>query len=174
MPSLAGIKPVWIGLITAVAYSSMVIDIIQILKVHENQYTSTYPPAVVALLVVSILQMIWGVWYLARSGRGAIFKASNVAGAVLFFFLFYVGAAAATTALRFNNRYCPRDASNFTDCRGVMRGTMGLAWAMVGLNLFYLCYLAALVSKHGRWSDDLWNIPARRHANADMDKAPVH
>jgi hypothetical protein len=51
---------------------------------------------------------------------------------------------------------------------------MGLAYALVGLNLIYLGFLAMLVSKHGKWSRDMYNIPERRLANADMDKAPTH
>lgn len=69
----------------------MVIDIIQIIKVHRNVNDRTYPPAVVAMLVGAILQLLWTVWYLARSGRGVIFKASNVAAATVFFLLFHVG-----------------------------------------------------------------------------------
>jgi len=69
----------------------MVIDIIQILKVRRNAFADTYPPAVVAMLVAAILQMLWALWYLIRGGRGAIFKASSYAGAVLFFLLFHAG-----------------------------------------------------------------------------------
>ena len=70
----------------------MVIDIIQIVKVHQDRNSSTYPPAVVAMLVGAILQLLWTVWYLVRGGRGVIFKASNVAAATVFFFLYHVGA----------------------------------------------------------------------------------
>jgi hypothetical protein len=69
----------------------MVIDIIQILKVHRNAFTNTYPPAVVAMLVGSILHMLWCLAYLIRGGKGAMFKASNVAGATVFFLLYHVG-----------------------------------------------------------------------------------
>lgn len=69
----------------------MVMDIIQIKKVHENQFTSAHAPAVVAMLVAAILQTIWCCWYLARGGRGAVFKASTVAATTLFFFLFQLG-----------------------------------------------------------------------------------
>jgi hypothetical protein len=73
------------------AERQMVMDIIQIVKVHQDQNSSTYPPAVVAMLVAAILQMLWAVWYLARGGRGVIFKASNVAAATVFFLLFHIG-----------------------------------------------------------------------------------
>ena len=113
----------------------MVIDIIQILKVHRNAFRTTYPPAVVAMLVASILQMLWALWFFVRKGKGAMFKASSHAGAVVFFLLFHVGesmrcgsdtmlilgATAAATALRHRERYCPITASNVGDCRGVFR-----------------------------------------------------
>jgi len=175
MVSLAGQKSTLMGLLLVVVYSSMVIDIIQIVKVHEDQNsTAKYAPAVVAMLVASILQTLWATWYFMRSGKGAVFKASSVAGAVVFFTLFHVGATAATTALRHKNAYCPATASNVGDCRGVLRGTMGLGWSSVGLNLIYLGFLAALVKKHGAWSDDLYNIPAIRAANADMNEKSGH
>ena len=55
------------------------------------------------------------------------------------------------------------------------QGTVGLGFALVGLDLIYLGYLAALVSKHGAWGKDMYNTPERKLANADMnDKPPAH
>jgi hypothetical protein len=68
----------------------MVLCIIQILKVHEGQ-NGAYPPAVVAMLVLSILQMLYLLYVIARSGKGAILKASSIAGAFVFFLLFNLG-----------------------------------------------------------------------------------
>lgn len=99
-----------------------------------------------------------------------------------------LGATAAATALRHKDRYCPSTASNAGDCRGVFRvssassvktgtdvkGTMGLGWSLVGLNLIYLIYLAVFVPKHGNWSTEMHHIPPRVVGNAEMDKAPTH
>ncbi|ORY29516.1 hypothetical protein BCR39DRAFT_531887 [Naematelia encephala] len=175
MVSLAGLKSPLMGLLLAVSYSSMVIDIIMITKVHadQNDY-GAYPPAVVSMLVAAICQFLYCLAYFVRSGKGVLFKASSVAAALCFFLCFQVGSVAAATALRHHKKYCPPTASNGGDCSGVLRGTEGLGFAIVALNLIVIGFLAALVSKHGAWSDDLHNIPPIALPNADMEKAPVH
>ena len=101
-------------------------------KVHENSFTKTYPPAVVAHLVCSILQFCWCIFVIARSHRGFMARAVNMMIAVVFFMAFGVGESlrrvvlmagsiAATTGLRHHIQYCPSSASNFDDCRGVLR-----------------------------------------------------
>jgi hypothetical protein len=52
----------------------MVINIISIRKVEVGE--STYPPAVVAMLVLSICQMFWLLLYFIMSGKGALWKAT--------------------------------------------------------------------------------------------------
>ncbi|ORX33633.1 hypothetical protein BD324DRAFT_638967 [Kockovaella imperatae] len=175
MVGLASIKSPMMGLLLAVAYSNMVLDVIYIVKVHENQYTQTYPPAIAASLVRSILHMLYCLGYFVTSAKGVAYQAKNIAMAMLFFALFGVGADAAAIALKHNVNYCPVSASNYGNCIGVLRGTVGLGFALVGLDLIYIGYLAALVSKYGAWGKDLYNIPERKLANADLnDKAPAH
>jgi len=174
MPALKSFKGIAMGLVVLVAYTNMVLDIIMIVKVHQDKNSSTYPPAVVAMLVLAILQLLYGVFYLARGGRSAVFRAANILSAFVFFFCFNLGAMIATTVLRHHARYCPSTASNVSDCRGVMRGTMGLGWALIGFDLIYIGFLAALVSRSGTWGDELANIPAVIAPNADMEKAPAH
>jgi hypothetical protein len=99
----------------------MVLTIIQIIKVHENTFTSTYPPAVVALLVLSILQSLYTLGYLVSGGKTLVYKAAHVIGAFVFFWCFNFGAVVSTTVLRHDERYCPPTASNYEDCQGVMR-----------------------------------------------------
>lgn len=174
MVSLAGLKSTMMGLLLAVSYSSMVLDIIYIVKVHEDQNSQTYPPAVVAMLVMAILHVLFCLQYFMRSAKGAQNKASSIAGAMLFFALYGIGATAAAIAMKNKTHYCPDTASNLGQCRGVMRGTAGLGFSLAGLDLIYIGWLAALVSKHGNWGRDLYNIPERKAANADLDKPPAH
>ena len=54
------------------------------------------------------------------------------------------------------------------------KGTMGLGWSLVGLNLIYLGYLAYLVPKYGNWATEMYHIPPRTLPNAEFDKAPTH
>jgi len=162
------------GLVVLVAYSNMVLDIIMITKVHQDLNTSTYPPAVVAMLVLAILQLVYCLYYLVRGGRSVVFKAVNVLAAFGFFFLFNFGTMVAVSVLRHHARYCPATASNVGDCRGVMRGTMGLGWALIGFDLIYMGYLTALVSTSGSWQDEMVNIPPKPAPNADLEKAPAH
>jgi hypothetical protein len=67
----------------------MVIDIIQIVKVRTGE--NTYPPAVVAMLVCSICEMLWLVHYFIVSGKGPVWKASNAAAGALFWACFGFG-----------------------------------------------------------------------------------
>jgi hypothetical protein len=67
----------------------MVINIISIRKVEVGE--STYPPAVVAMLVLSICQMFWLVLYFIMSGKGALWKASTAAATMLFWACFNFG-----------------------------------------------------------------------------------
>lgn len=71
----------------------MVIDIIGITK--QKTGSSNYPPAVIAMLVAAILQMLHHVYLVATSGRGFLGKATNVMAASAFFFVFQVGTSFA-------------------------------------------------------------------------------
>jgi hypothetical protein len=59
------------------AYCSFVLNIIQIVKTKRGG--ESYPAAVVALLVATLLQTIHSVIQFARGGRGKLFVAKNVA-----------------------------------------------------------------------------------------------
>jgi hypothetical protein len=67
----------------------MVINIISIRKVEVGE--STYPPAVVAMLVLSICQMFWLLSYFIMSGKGALWKASTAAATLLIWACFNFG-----------------------------------------------------------------------------------
>ena len=71
----------------------MVIDIIMIKKVPNNTTpgSKSYPPAVIALLVASILEFFWCLFYLVRSARAALLRASAIAGTVAFLLIFVLG-----------------------------------------------------------------------------------
>lgn len=60
-----------------------------IIKVRH--YSHTYPPAVVALLVCSLLQALYILWLFVKSGRGFAFKASTFFGSLVFFACFSFG-----------------------------------------------------------------------------------
>jgi len=174
MPSLATFKGPLMGLMVLVSYTNMVLDIIMITKVRDNVNDPTYPPAVVAMLVLSILQLLWGVYYFVCRGKTIVFRAKDVAIALAVCFCFNLGAIVATTVLRYDTRYCPATASNVGDCRGVMRGTMGLGFALLGVDLIYVGYVVALVTKFGAWTDEMAQLPPVKAPNADLEKAAGH
>lgn len=72
----------------------MVIDIIGIKK--QRVGSNNYPPAVIAMLVAAILQMLHLLYVVATSGRGFVGRAKNVIAATAFFFLFQVGMSFCT------------------------------------------------------------------------------
>jgi len=168
MVNLLSFKTPLLGLVLMVAYAAMVIDIIGIKK--QRTGSDNYPPAVIAMLVAAILQMLFNLWVVATSGKGALGKATTVMGAHAFFFVFQVGATIAATVLykQRDSHYCPRD-SLVPECPGVSRGVMGLGWSLAGLSLIYMAYVFVIAKKHANLGADLYNIPPRKLANADLD-----
>jgi len=85
----------------------MVIDIIMIKKVKNDSSPGNkkYPPAVVAMLVCSIFQFFWCIFYLVRSGKGLGLRASSIAGTIIFFLLFNVGTSPFSLLASFVLRY---------------------------------------------------------------------
>lgn len=67
----------------------MVIDIIGIVKVREG--SDVRSSATIAKLVGSILEMLWLLAYLVKSGRGKIFAASNMAAGFALWLVWQVG-----------------------------------------------------------------------------------
>ncbi|KAI9632505.1 uncharacterized protein MKK02DRAFT_30300 [Dioszegia hungarica] len=172
MPTVRTFKSFLLGLLLVVAYCSFVLNIIQIVKVKRGG--ETYPAAVVALLVATLLQTFHSVIQFARGSRGKMFVAKNIAIANGILALFVLASVIATTVLRDTTNYCGPANTIRNDCSGVLKGTMGLGWSTFGLQLIYLGFLAYLVKGHGNWNEQLWNIPYVPAANADMDKAPAH
>jgi hypothetical protein len=46
---------------------------------------------------------------------------------------------------------------------------MGLGWSLAGLSLLYIIYVFLISKKHANLNADLYNIPPRKLANADLD-----
>ncbi|AFR97826.1 hypothetical protein J008_05780 [Cryptococcus neoformans] len=164
-------KPFLMGLLLVTAYSSFILDIIMIIKVRH--YSNTYPPAVVALLVCSLLEALYCLWLLVKSGRGSAFRASAVEGALAFFACFSFACIVATTVLRHHRQYCNTDLEDNSDLCGVLRGVMGLGWMLFGLNLIWLCILPVLASGQGTWAHYYGDLPYEDRG-IEEEKAPVH
>jgi hypothetical protein len=115
----------------------MVIDIVGIKK--QRTGSNNYPPAVIAMLVAAILQMLHTLYIVATSGRGFVGKATNVIAGTFFFFLFQAGeyllsqvaqgtkltstaSVIAATVLykKKDSHYCPAD-SRVPECPGVSK-----------------------------------------------------
>ena len=69
----------------------MVLDIIYIVKVHEDQNSNTYPPAVVAMLVMAIVHVVFCLQYFVRGAKGPSCKASTIGGAFALFAVYGIG-----------------------------------------------------------------------------------
>jgi hypothetical protein len=48
------------------------------------------------------------------------------------------------------------------------QGTIGLGWSLVGLNLIYLAYVAALVKRFGNWGHQMWELPNPVKPNSEF------
>ncbi|ADV20863.1 hypothetical protein I315_02019 [Cryptococcus gattii Ru294] len=165
------LKPFLMGLLLVTAYSSFILDIVMIIKVRH--YSNTYPPAVVALLVCSLLQALYILWLFVKSGRGFAFKASTFLGSLVFFACFSFACVVAITVLRHHRQYCNLELADNSDLCGVLRGTMGLGWMLFGLNLIWICIMPVLVAGQGTWSHYYGDLPYEDN-DADVEKAPVH
>nr|ODN85189.1 hypothetical protein L203_05141 [Cryptococcus depauperatus CBS 7841] len=161
-----------LGLLLITAYSSMVIDIIMIIKVRH--YVNSYPPAVVALLVASILEALYTLCLVLRR-RSVLAKASNVMSAIAFFTCFTFACIVATTVLRHHDDYCNSSVSNPGDLCGVLRGVEGLGWMLFGLNLIYLFIIPLLVSAGvgGRFFDTLGDLPREHQIENTMGEKAI-
>ncbi|ODN97387.1 hypothetical protein L198_03951 [Cryptococcus wingfieldii CBS 7118] len=166
---LRGIKGLVTGLLLASAFCSFIIDIIMILKVRH--YSSTYPPAVVALIVCSILEWLY-VLMLMIMPRSNMFRATSVAAVIGLFTCFSFACIVATTVLRHHSKYCDTSLADNGDLCGVLRGTEGLGWMLFGFNLIYLCLLPVLASG-GHWSRTIHELPYEEKF-VDEEKAPAH
>ncbi|ODN76771.1 hypothetical protein, variant [Cryptococcus amylolentus CBS 6039] len=140
-----------------------------ILKVRH--YSNTYPPAVVALIVCSILEWLYVLWLMIMP-RSKLFRASSVAAVIGLFTCFSFACIVATTVLRHHSKYCDTSLANNGDLCGVLRGTEGLGWMLFGFNLIYLCLLPVLASG-GHWGRTIHELPYEEKF-VDEEKAPAH
>lgn len=53
------------------------------------------------MLVCAILQMLYTLYYFVRSGKGVVFRATNVLYATVFFFLFNLGQSSTRHSISF-------------------------------------------------------------------------
>lgn len=52
---------------------------------------------------------------------------------------------------------------------------MAVGWTNIGIGLFAVGTLAGVVSRFGKWSDQLRDLPPRqRLGTQDVEKAPAH
>ncbi|KAK8861489.1 hypothetical protein IAR55_002310 [Kwoniella newhampshirensis] len=169
MSILRPVKGLLLGLILVVAYSCFILDIIMILKVQH--YSHTRPPAVIALLVSSLLQSMYTLYLLMSGGKGKKNSASTVMAATGFFASFTFGSIVALTVLRHHTQYCNLTLVDNSDVCGVLRGTEGLGWALFGFNLIYLVFLPFLVMGGGSWSTPLADLP---HEEVYQEEKAAH
>ncbi|KAK4687620.1 hypothetical protein P7C73_g2489, partial [Tremellales sp. Uapishka_1] len=172
MTFLASMKTPMLGFLLVVSYCNMVIDIIQIIKIHTGE--ATYPPAVVSQLTCSICQMCFCLYVIAGGARKL--SASIIAGVTGFFACWSFGSVTAFTVLRHHARYCGPNSVIRSDCNGVLRGTMGLGWIEFFVSLFYIAFLAVAVAKWGSWGSKLSHLPPPPMTSAEQDaeKAGLH
>jgi hypothetical protein len=166
-----------------IAYVVWILAIVQVCK-HKDMYgqaVDNYVPAIVAILVMSTLQTLYhlGYWLFAKRPSYSIGK---MLIALAFFACFNFGAVVALTVQRHD--FCPKDVPEghyitgakyeWMDCQGVIRGMMGMTWALFGMDLFYIIYLAVLT----RYADNGAATPVGTAGEAkpvvDEEKAPVH
>jgi hypothetical protein len=46
---------------------------------------------------------------------------------------------------------------------------MGLGWSLAGLSLIYMVYVFIIAKKHANLGAELYDVPPRKLANADLD-----
>nr|XP_031863021.1 uncharacterized protein CI109_001497 [Kwoniella shandongensis]KAA5530093.1 hypothetical protein CI109_001497 [Kwoniella shandongensis] len=143
-----------------------------ILKVRH--YSNDRPPAVIALLVSSLLQAMYCLYLLMTGGKGKKNSAGNVLALTSFFAAFTFGSIVATTVLRHHTQYCNQTIPDNSDLCGVLRGTEGLGWALFGFNLLYLALLPVLVSTGGKWTSPLTELPYEHKYEEEKADANGH
>lgn len=138
----------------------------------NESYWSNYPPAAVSLLVSGILQCLFVAGQFIFSKR-KFFSARNIIFSNIIFLCWTLGAAIAATVLRKHNRYCPPGFPGRSgECAGRLRGTYGMAYALVGMNFIYIFIMLGLVREcAANLSTPYGYLPDKRPAhNPDMEK----
>lgn len=162
------------GFLLVLAYTSFIVCVVMIHR--DKELFHTYPPAVVAQMVCGILQMVFMLGYFMKS-HSKLYAVRNMFIVNGLLMLYCFGSSIAMTVLgrRHGPGYCPGDVKvdhAAADCAGVLRGTMGMAWALWIWNLFWMAIIGALVSStRSSWSEPLGNIPVREVVD---EPAPKH
>lgn len=174
MSSLVSLKTPVNGFLLVLAYTSFIICVVMIHR--DKELFKTYPPAVVAQMVVGILQMCWMLGYF-MFGRKRLFSARNMFIVNGLCMLYCFGSSIAMTVLgrRHGPGYCPGNVKvdkAAADCAGVLRGTMGMAWALWIWNLLWMAFTGALISStRSSWAEPLGNVPVKEEID---EPAPKH
>lgn len=146
-----------------------------------GQRVGTYVPPIVAILVMAALQVLYHVGYWL-SGQRPLYSIGRMLCALAFFACFNFGAVVALTVKRHD--FCPQPPVGYyvtgkqytaSDCQGVIRGMMGMTWALFGMDLFYSIYLVVLTryATHGM-ATPVGTVGQVIPAADDEEKAPAH
>ena len=149
MALLTTVKNLVLGVLLACAFSSFILSIIYTNRQIEDDVG--YNPAVIAFLVVGIVQTLYIVFQLASRMRGNINKTMIPFSIHTLVTLYYLGVAITFTVKRYDApHYCPAGIiRDVTGCLGLYKALMAIAWIDFGLNLIYLALLAMAASKYG-------------------------
>ncbi|BEI82064.1 hypothetical protein CcaverHIS002_0212240 [Cutaneotrichosporon cavernicola] len=144
-----------------IVYGLWILSIIQITKYKDmyGQGVHMYVPVVVAICTMASLQVVYHVIYWISNSRPLFSVGKMMVSMVFFAFYAFVG-------------YYPTGAQyGVSDCQGVIRGMMGLTWAVFICDLLYIGYLVTL-SRYGMATPV--GKAGEIVVNPDEEKAPVH
>jgi hypothetical protein len=151
-----------------------VVWILCILAVQGNEVIwHNYPPAVVALMVAVILHMLY-IMAQFIFPRHWIFSAINIIIATIFFMCFTIATVIPVTVLRHHHRYCPPGYELSGDCRGRLKGTYGMAYALIVSDLLYIGFICGLVWENSATFRTPYGLlPDKRRPVADKPSGPA-
>ncbi|BEI82099.1 hypothetical protein CcaverHIS002_0212590 [Cutaneotrichosporon cavernicola] len=137
-----------------ISYATFILSIIQITLYRDMYGHTAYVPPVAAICTVAALQMVYLVAFWAFRRRPA-YSIAKMLAAMSFLACFNLGAVIALTVQRHDfctltphGHYVTGGAYTRGDCQGVIRGMMGLGWALFGADLVYMAFLGVL-SRYG-------------------------
>ncbi|BEI89863.1 uncharacterized protein CcaverHIS019_0212250 [Cutaneotrichosporon cavernicola] len=162
-----------------IVYGLWILSIIQITKYKDmyGQGVHMYVPVVVAICTMASLQVVYHVIYWISNSR-PLFSVGKMMVSMVFFAFYAFGTAVALTVQRHD--FCPTPPVGYyptgaqygvSDCQGVIRGMMGLTWAVFICDLLYIGYLVTL-SRYGMATPV--GKAGEIVVNPDEEKAPVH
>jgi len=147
--------------------------ILCVLTIQGNEVIyHNYPPAVVAMMVMGILQNLFIIGQIIW-GKTRYFSALNVILGTVFFLLFNIGATVPATALRHKKSYCTPTSDHWGgDCRGRLKGTYGLAYALMVWDLIFIGHTVGLVWENkAKFSTPYGLIPGPARVGTDDPRA---